>query len=417
MKIARLLKPIPWWLWLAGINLFLVIASAYQHTFPLPLLGERILRQFDLGEEMNLAAWWSAMLLFSIGLFCYEIYCDREARAAPNRINPSKKVAWLLLAIAFTCLSIDEIGSVHERIETWIQIIDRYVPLALSQLVDPYVPIIIAGAILIPFPLITLWGSRETKRSAIFLLVGFLLLSTIAFQERLEGAIEWARWGGIRMGVEEGTELLGKFFCYWGVVLQRSSASQTNGLRRAIPNPLLMNNIEKLVLIGIIVHLCLTIFVSVTINVDYSGRTLVWYPAAISFLIGLTAYWQYSLVKYPKSRILLIASIYFLLASAIAPYLIYPSISPQLPALIESYFYYLYGLQLLLIIIIYKLIYQTISPEAFILISLLVISLLLGANIPGEITRYTIAGIFSYLVARLILFKLLKQEAPNQQFK
>ena len=93
MKLAKLSKPIPWWFWVAGINLFLVFVSAYQHTFPLPTLGERILRQFDLGEEMKIAAWWSAMLLFSIGLLCYEIYCDRA--------NRTKKVAWLLLAIAF----------------------------------------------------------------------------------------------------------------------------------------------------------------------------------------------------------------------------------------------------------------------------------------------------------------------------
>ena len=399
MKIAKLSKPIPWWFWVAGINLFLVFASVYQHTFPLSTLGERIFRQFDLGEEMNLGAWWSAMVLFSIGLLCYELYC--------NRANRTRKVAWLLLPIAFTCLSIDEIGSVHERIETWIQIIDSYVPISLTQLVDPYVPIIIAGVILVPLPLITLWGSKETRSSAVLLLWGFLLLSTIAFQERLEGAVEWYRWGGIRLGVEEGTELLGMFLCYWGVVLQRPKSSLTDQLRRGIPNPLWMNNIQKIVLIGFVVHLCITAFVSVSINVDYSGRTLVWYPAAISFIIGLTTYWQYSLAEYPQPKILLIASAYFWLASAIAPYLIYPSISPQLPALVEPNFYYLYGFQLLLIIIIYKLIYQTISKKAFMLIFLLVISLLLGSKIQGEISRYAAAGIFSYLVARLLLFSLL----------
>ena len=408
MKVENRLKLIPWWLWLAVINLFLVFASVLQHTFPFPILVERILRQLDLGQEMNLAAWWSSMLLFSIGLLCYEIYCDRQAWTTPHRTNRTKKIAWLLLAIAFSCLSIDEIGSIHERIETWIQLLDPYTAIALTQLVDPYVPIIIAGAILVPLPLIVLWSSRETKRSAVLMIIGFLLLATIAVQERMEGYIDWNRWGGVRLGVEEGTELLGMFFCYWGVVLQRHKVGQTNDLRCAVPNPLAMNNLQSIIYITFIVHLCVTALVSVSINVDYSGRTLVWYPVATSFLICLTTYWKYLRAEYPKPKIWSICSIYFLVSSAITPYIIYPSISPKLPALVEPNFYYLYGFQLFWILIIYKLIYKTISKKALVIIFLLVASLILGSGIQGEITRYTVAGIFSYLVARLLLFDLLK---------
>ncbi|MGB5637101.1 MAG: hypothetical protein WBM86_30555 [Waterburya sp.] len=399
MKIEKSLKFIPWWFWIAGIDLVLIFATALQHSFFVPTLVRRILRQFDLGQEMNLAAWWSGMILFSIALLCYEIYCDR---------NNQKKVTWLLLTIAFTCLSIDEIGSIHERIETWIQLIDPYVSLSLIQLIDPYIPIAILGVILVPFPLIILWNSQETRRTAILLIVGFLFLASIAIQERLEGYIEWYQWGGVRLGVEEGTELLGMFFCYLGVVLQRHQPQSTNKLICAVPNPFLMRNLQKIISGGIIVHLCLIIFVSIYINIDYSGRTLVWYPVAILFLLSLTIYWKYSIFEYPQHRIWYIFSAYFFVSSAITPYLIYPSISHKLPALIEPNFYYLYGFQLLLIIIIYKLIYQTISKKAFILIFLLVISLLLGSRIPGEIARYTVAGAFSYLVARLLLFDLLK---------
>ena len=397
MKIESSSKPIPWWFWIAGINVILVFLSALQHSFLFPTTARRILTQFDLGQEMNLAAWWSSMILFSIGLLCYEIYSDRH--------NP-KKLAWLLLAIAFTCLSIDEIGSVHERIETWIELIDPYVAIPLVQLIDPYIPIAVLGIILVPLPVIILWRFPQTHRSAIFIAIGFLLLATIAVQERLEGYIEWRQWGGIRLGVEEGTELLGMFFCSWGVVGQRFLPQPTNGLRKVIPNPYRLKNIPKIISIGIIIHLCMTIFTSFFIEVDYSGRTLVWYPAAVFFLLYLATYWKNSLVKYPKPKIWLLSYIYFFASSIIAPYLIYPSISPKLPALVEPNFFYLYGLQLFFILIIYQAIYRNISKQAGIVIFLLVTCLLLGFSLQGEISRYIVAGFFAYLVARLLLFRL-----------
>ena len=405
MKTESSSKSIPWWFWIAGINSILVFLSALQHSLPLSDTARRILTQFDLGQEMNLAAWWSSMILFSIGLLCYELYCDR---------SNTQKLAWLSLAIAFTCLSIDEIGSIHERIETWIELIDPYIPLPLVQLIDPYVPIATLGIILVPFPLIVLWCFPQTRRSAIFIAVGFFLLATIAVQERLEGAIDWGRWGGIRMGVEEGTELLGMFSCSWGVVKQRLWLQPTNGLRKVIPNPFRLKNLQKVISMGIIVHLCMAIFTFFFIEVDYSGRTLVWYPAAIFFLLYSAIYWKKISIKYPKTKIWSLSYVYFFMSSAIAPYLIYPSISPQLPKIIEPNFFYLYGLQLFLILIIYRAIYRNISKKTSILIFLLVISLLLGLMIQGEIARYIVAGFFAYLVARLMLFPLLKQSKTSK---
>ena len=405
MKIENSSKSIPWWFWIAGINSILVFLSALQHSFLFPTTARRILTQFDLGEEMNLAAWWSSMILFSIGLLCYELYSDRHT---------SKKSAWLLLAIAFTCLSIDEIGSVHERIETWIELIDPYIPLPLVQLIDPYVPVAILGIILVPLPLIILWRFHQTQKSAVFMAIGFLLLATIAIQERLEGAIEWSQWGGLRLGVEEGTELLGMFFCSWGVIKQRFLPQPTNGLRKAVPNPLRLKNIPKIISVGIIIHLCMTIFTFFFIEVDYSGRTLVWYPAAVFFLLCLTTYWKNISAEYLQPKIWSLCCIYFFASSAIAPYLIYPSISPNLPALVEPNFFYLYGLQLFFILIIYLAIYRNISKKAGVLIFLLVTSLLLGFSIQGEIARYVVAGFFSYLVARLLLYQLLSRGNFNK---
>lgn len=309
-----------------------------------------------------------------------------------------------MLSVAFICLSVDEIGSVHERIETWIQLVDPYISIALVRAIDPYVPVAILGVILIPAPLIILWHFPETRQSAIFIAIGFSLLATIAIQERLEGYITWYDWGGVRLGVEEGTELLGMFFCYWGVVHQRWPSQSTHELRSAVPNPFLMKNLPTIISVGIVIHLCITIFVSVFIDVDYSGRTLVWYPVAIYFLLYSTTYWKYSTVESAKSKIWSRSYVYFFVSSAITPYLIHPSISDKLPALIEPNFFYLYGLQLFAILILYKAIYRNISPEAGILIFLLVVSLSIGFSIQGEIARYVVAGIFAYLVARLLLF-------------
>ena len=385
-----------WWRWLIGINFVLVFASAYQHTFPLNVLLERIFRQFDLGEEMNFAAWWSAMLLLAIALVCYEIYSAKQ----------QQKLPWLLIAIAFTLLSMDELGSLHERIESWIILIDRHIPLPLAQTIDPYVPIIIVGGILLPLPLIILWKFSGTRTSAIWLTIGLVLLATISVQERMEGYFDWGSWGGLRLGVEEGTELLGMCCCYWGVVLQRVFllGDRTS---RDIPNPQRIKGLQKLIFIGLIFHLGFSVFESVFWELEYSGRSLVWYPAAIFLVICLTAYWQYKSIQ-PQSKGWFVCGINSLLASAITPYLIYPSISPQLPAIVEPNFYYILGLELIAAVVIYKLIYPKISQSAFIVICLSAIVLGIGYAIPGETVRSAIAGIFSYLVAVLLLFNLFQ---------
>lgn len=70
--------------------------------------------QLHLGTENVLAAWYSSMLLLAVALAAYLAFAVERKQKPPR---PGRwSAAWLLLAAAFTALSLDEIGSFHERL-------------------------------------------------------------------------------------------------------------------------------------------------------------------------------------------------------------------------------------------------------------------------------------------------------------
>jgi hypothetical protein len=98
---------------LAGTTATFIIAWARRDSYSptVQQLIRHVLVQGHLATENVLAAWYSSMLLLVVGIGCM-FACLADRRAARSWM----RWGWLIVAAAFMALSLDEIGSLHERI-------------------------------------------------------------------------------------------------------------------------------------------------------------------------------------------------------------------------------------------------------------------------------------------------------------
>lgn len=166
----------PWWQTVMAMNLLFVVTT---------LPASRLLSPLNLAGENNAATWWSGAILFLASLHGWQ--CGRERSGL-------QRWCWYLLALFFLGLAASEIGSLHERIK-W-----RFPQWKL--IVAPFALVIVAATL-------SLLRTSRSRRPAIALLVGLLLLCLVQWQEEIEISREWTGWiQGVRAGAEEGTELL-----------------------------------------------------------------------------------------------------------------------------------------------------------------------------------------------------------------
>ncbi|WP_027715509.1 hypothetical protein [Desulfuromonas sp. TF] len=284
-------KAIPWWIWILGIDLFLIATTAVKQ-YPLSFPGKRwLVRHFNLAVEMNAAVWWSALCLLALGLLAYELYSQKKGN--------KEKFAWLALSAVFTCLSLDELGSIHERIGGWSDLL-------------PYG--VVFGS-LVACALAVLFRNPQTRRSSLFIGVGISLFGSVALQEYLEHAGSWANWAlGLRVALEEGSELLGMLLIFSGIVPHRAQG-MTSSLRAIIPDPGRMKKVSEIVLIGGGLHILASMTVPGLINVTEQGNPLAWYPVSVFFIL-LAWTLEYSDAPAAKPKMLPVLSLFFLLCSA-----------------------------------------------------------------------------------------------------
>jgi len=181
-----------WWTLLVTVDLFLLAFTIANPHIPDFQQKWRLITPFSLHTENNFAVWWSGITLLLAGLLAYQ----RSIEKGKNTI------VWLILSLVLACLSLDEIGSFHERIgvlKGWNGIF-------------PFAIILIS---LISYTIIKLFQSSQTSTNAKYLLIATALFFSVAIQEYIEHAYTWEPWMlGIRVGIEEGTELLATFLYY-----------------------------------------------------------------------------------------------------------------------------------------------------------------------------------------------------------
>jgi hypothetical protein len=182
-----------------GVSLALVTVTGLLHLGVLSGAPLWLASRLNLGAENNLAAWWSGMLLLLLSLHAFDGY------AGARQARPVIAHAWAIVAGLLLFLSLDEVGSLHERIGTFGQ----------STGIGGWTLILPLGAvlgILLARALITFWSDGPAgRRTAVLLAIGFALLGSVAIQEYLEHKLVWQEGlaKALRVCVEEGTELLG----------------------------------------------------------------------------------------------------------------------------------------------------------------------------------------------------------------
>lgn len=289
-KNKREHKSIPWWLWLLGVDLFLMTTSALKQ-YPLDFPGKLwLVRHFNLAVEMNAAVWWSAICLLALALLAYEIYSVKKGR---------RKFAWLFLSVVFACLSLDELGSIHERVGSWSSLL-------------PYGVFFIS---MTACALAVLFKDPQTRRSALFISAGIGLFGTVALQEYLGDIGSWPEWSlGLRIAAEEGSELLGMLLIFFGIVPQRAQVV-TPFLKAVIPDPARMKKLPEIILIGFFIQVVASMIVPGFIDVGKKGNPLIWYPAGVFFI--LFAFFQRPFNTFAaKPKMLPLLSVFLLLCSA-----------------------------------------------------------------------------------------------------
>jgi hypothetical protein len=149
---------------------------------------------FDLSNENIVAAWWSGSLLLLGALHAADGYFRLK------QTHFKAALAWAVVASLLFGLSADEVGSFHERaadvlgMGEWLS----FLPFAL----------ILVGASAWAFW--TLWRAPLERRSVPWLILGFVILASVAGQEYLEHNLDWPWYvKPFRSAFEEGSELVG----------------------------------------------------------------------------------------------------------------------------------------------------------------------------------------------------------------
>ncbi len=254
----------PWLRIMIAVDL-LLLAIACIGRMSVDQMGFRlssIFQAVNLGAENNLAAWWSGALLL-LAAFGFAV-------SAQHRLH-SMRAPWLLLAALWTLLSLDEVGSLHERL-TGFAGGPRLVALCIVGLL-----IVVAGA----YAGLRLLLHPQGRRTALYLLAAALLYSSVVLQEYIQHHVDWPAWSlGLRVLVEEGTELLGTYMVFRALIAAWQGRDFAVHLSPALLVPLAL---------GLLFHAALTLGWAATLT-DLRGRgdPAAFYPMAL--FLGL-AFW------------------------------------------------------------------------------------------------------------------------------
>ena len=179
----------------------------YLGAVALHLSHSRYFVLVDLDAEANPPSWYSGAQLFLISIGYFML----ASRLIPSRTKVrSLRPLWMAMGLGFAFLSMDEVGSIHERIGSLLYELRvfNHIPFTDQWM---WVYVIIAIVLLVAFykQLILVW--REWRVETVLFLIGFVVLALGAFV--LEGLHLWHHlhhfWIFAEVALEEGLEMLG----------------------------------------------------------------------------------------------------------------------------------------------------------------------------------------------------------------
>ena len=205
---------------LLGIAAFLtlahIIAMVSWYRDLLPIDDWLYISFFDLDEEESLGTWFSALILFAAGQLA--LLQARYTRGEPQGWH----LWWLLLAIGFHILSLDEVAGFHEFVNTVVE--DTHWTTFGAILV------LVVGAAYLPF-----LRALPSRTRWLFVLSGAIYVggavgvewATIWHQENdLLDTLGYNLWNAL----EEGMEMAGVILFIYTLLGHISEHSKTRAL-------------------------------------------------------------------------------------------------------------------------------------------------------------------------------------------
>jgi hypothetical protein len=197
-----------------------------------------VLVQFHLATENVVAAWYSSMLLLTVAAAAMLAFA-LDRRQPATRADRLLSAGWLLVAAAFAGLSLDEMGSLHER----LGMIRHGASAATGWVYVLMVPIALVGIFMLAFAWFRL---RRAPLAAVLFAVGTALFLSDPIFEQAEMTLLHA--GGAQLAVhnallviEEGIVELGGALCFLlGVLiyLRRTAGDGPHDFTWSTPAPI-----------------------------------------------------------------------------------------------------------------------------------------------------------------------------------
>lgn len=262
-------------IWIVGavtLSLLFLAATVLRQLTPEPRV-QAMLHPMNLGVENNVAAWWSGMLLLIAGLHAF------DGSRRQHGSQPTLVFAWLVISAVLFFFSLDEVGSVHERVGLLANDLgfSEWLPLgALAAL--------LGSASL--YALYQMWNVPPERKTASLLFCGFVFLASVAPQEFIEHRVHFstAEARAARLGIEEGSELIGILLIMRatmtntiglsGNTIHRETAATFEALRPSLP--------MYLILVAASVALA---FITASLGDQHRGHPADWL-AASAFIAG-----------------------------------------------------------------------------------------------------------------------------------
>jgi hypothetical protein len=266
-----------WWSALIAISAFCLCMTFYSDELAASWgAGERFIRwlwvrKFELGRENSFGSWWSGTLLLIACLHSLDGFVAGRADA---------RGAWLCLALVLALLSLDEVGSLHERAAVYVPPYGAKVNLLLGSLLAGVVAA--AAAVLA--------RDRSSRTTVWLIAIAFTFLAGAALQDLAPARMgSWTSDESTRRTLQAGCGIAGMLLLI--LATSRNSAGVFDRSRRDSEPvfTVLDRHAASLVVAGLLITTPVSIATVMLLSDNYQGLPANWLGASVFLAAGLLA--------------------------------------------------------------------------------------------------------------------------------